>query len=55
LNTLQKEIGFRENEIHHLQAKVKDREVHCDAALVSDTLNKHNLKNLTHNMEEKDQ
>ncbi len=52
LNVLQREISFREQEINNLRHKIKDRELMCDAALVSDTLNKHNIvkmKDQTHN------
>ena len=41
LNTLSKEITFREEEISNLRYKIKQREMHCDAALISDTVNRH--------------
>ena len=55
MNTLQKEISYREGEISDLQSKVREREVHCDAALVSDTLNKHNINHLESQVVDKDQ
>ena len=55
LNDLQKEITFREQEIASLQGKIRDREMHCDAALVSDTLNKQNLSVLKTASADKDQ
>jgi len=38
---LSKEITFREEEISNLRYKIKQREMHCDAALISDTVNRH--------------
>lgn len=41
MNTLSKEITFREEEISNLRYKIKQREMHCDAALISDTVNRY--------------
>ena len=46
LNSLQKEITYREGEIDLLRMKIREREMHCDAALVSDTINKYNVNKL---------
>lgn len=55
LNQLQREITYREGEIASLKNKIQDREMHCDAALVSDTLNKHKLTQLKGSNTNKDQ
>lgn len=54
LNALQKEITTRENKITFLNDKIKEREMHVDAALVSNTLNKVNIKNLVEKNDDKD-
>ena len=46
LNQLQKEITHRETEIQNLRRKIRDREMNCDAAIVSDTLNKYQVHKL---------
>ena len=46
LNVLQREITFREQEINNLRHRIKEKEIMCDAALVSDTLNKHNINKM---------
>ena len=46
MNSITSEIKFREEEISNLRYKIKQREMHCDAALISDTLNKQEVRNL---------
>ena len=46
LNQLQSEITYRETEIQNLRKKIRDREMNCDAAIVSDTLNKYQVHKL---------
>ena len=55
LNQLSREITFREGEVVALRNKIKDREAHCDAALVSNVLNKQELVKLSNKNEDKDQ
>lgn len=55
LTNLQKEIGYRETEIARLEGKVKDREQHVDAALVSNTVNKKHIGMLVSTNSEKDE
>lgn len=55
LNDLQKEITYRETEISQLRNKIKDREAHCDAALVSNALNKHSIKQMQDKAADTDQ
>lgn len=55
MNALQQEINHREDEIAHLNEKIKERELHVDAALVSNTLNKVNIKTMEAEMIEKDE
>lgn len=54
MNTITKEISFREEEISNLRFRIKQREMHCDAALISDTLNKNEVRNLKSKNENKD-
>ena len=55
MNSITTEIKYREDEISNLRYKIKQREMHCDAALISDTLNKHEVRNLQTKNESKDQ
>jgi hypothetical protein len=55
MNQLQREITYREGEISQLKNKIKDREMHCDAALVSNTLNKYQVTKLKGSNDNKDQ
>ena len=55
LNSLQKEITHRETEINQLNEKIKTREQHVDAAIVSNTINKVNLQKLGEQNENKDE
>lgn len=52
---MQKEISYREDEIARLQNKVKDREHHVDAALVSNSITKNQVARLTVQADEKEQ
>jgi len=52
---LQREITFREGEVVNLRTKIKEREMHCDAALVSDVLNKQEVHKLRGKNDDKDQ
>jgi len=38
-----------------LRRKINEKEMHCDAALVSDTLNKHQVRKLRGKNDDKDQ
>ena len=38
-----------------LRRKIKEKEMHCDAALVSDTLNKHEVRKLKVKNDDKEQ
>ena len=40
MNELQSEITHRENEIANMKRRIREREAQCDAALVSDFVNK---------------
>ena len=54
MNQIQKEITHRENEITTLRRRIADREMNCDAAIVSDTLNKYQVHKLQGSNENKD-
>ena len=51
LNGLQREITHREDEIADLRQRIHQREMQCDAALVSDTLNRGNNDKLKTELE----
>lgn len=55
LDGLQREITHREDEIADLRMKIRQREMQCDAALVSDTLNRGNVDKLRSELELKNQ
>ena len=55
LDGLQREITHREDEIADLRVKIQQREMQCDAALVSDTLNRGNSNKLRAEMDLKNQ
>ena len=55
LDELQREITYREGEIGALRRKIKEREMGQDAAMVSDSLNRQKVKELTVTGGDKDQ
>ena len=54
-NGLTTEIAHREDEIGQLRVAIKKREMQCDAALVSDTLNRDQADKMRREISVKDQ